>query len=116
MSEIALGYASCNLEPLELDEHTKGRVMMLTNLYTSKNYRQQGYARQLLTHLGAKADTEQFAILLNPKSDEIVLSELIAMYAKFGYEQIQDEPLLLARFPQPVADSVTIKAIKLTKV
>jgi GNAT superfamily N-acetyltransferase len=112
MTDYALGKASCTLEPFKLDG--LDNVMMLTNLYTSKTHRKQGYAKQLLTHICAKADTEQFAVLLEPKSDEdIEQSALIKMYEQHGFEQLQAVPLLLARFPKPLADSVTLKSIKL---
>jgi ribosomal protein S18 acetylase RimI-like enzyme len=110
--EIALGYSSCTLEAFKLDGLSN--VMMLSNLYTSKTHRKQGYAKQLLTHICAKADTEQFAVLLEPKSNEdIEQSALIKMYEQHGFEQLQAAPLLLARFPKTVAEYVTIKPIKL---
>jgi GNAT superfamily N-acetyltransferase len=113
--EIAFGHSSCTLEPFTIDG--LDNVRMLKNLYTSKTHRKQGYARQLLTHICAKADTEGFAVLLEPKSDEdIEQLSLVAMYNKHGFEELQASPLLLARFPKPLADSVTIKVIKLTKV
>jgi GNAT superfamily N-acetyltransferase len=112
MTDYVLGKASCTLEPFKLDG--LDNVFMLANLYTSKTHRKQGYARQLLTHICAKADTEQFAVLLEPKSDEdIEQSALIKMYQDHGFEELQAAPLLLARFPKPLASSVTIKSIKL---
>jgi GNAT superfamily N-acetyltransferase len=112
MTEYALGYTSCTLELFTIDG--LDNVKMLKNLYTTKTHRKQGYARQLLTHICAKADTEQFAVLLAPKSDEdIEQSALIKMYEQHGFEQLQAVPLLLARFPKPLADSVTLKSIKL---
>jgi ribosomal protein S18 acetylase RimI-like enzyme len=112
MTDYVLGKASCTLEPFKLDG--LDNVYMLTNLYTSKTHRNQGYAKQLLTHICAKADTDQFAVLLEPKSDEdIEQSALIKMYQDHGFEELQSTPLLLARFPKPLATSVTIKPIKL---
>ena len=102
MTEIALGYTSCTLEPLKLDG--LDNVMMLSNLYTSKLHRKQGNAKQLLKHICAKSDTENFAVLLEPKSDDVEQSDLIKMYASHGFEELQKEPLLLARYPQPITN------------
>jgi GNAT superfamily N-acetyltransferase len=111
MTDYVLGKASCTLEPFKLDG--LDNVMMLTNLYTSKTHRNQGYAKQLLTHICARADTEQFAVLLEPKSDEVEQSVLIKMYQNHGFEELQSAPLLLVRFPKPLPESVTLKPIKL---
>ena len=99
MAIVVLGYAGCDLEPFEVDGVPSGKVKMLRNLYVNEQHRRQGYARALLTHIAAKADAEQYAIMLEPRSDEIELDVLLSMYAEHGFVELQADPLLLVRFP-----------------
>lgn len=104
--DIQLGFSSCSLNKLSLDGINDG-LMQLTNVYTEPENRNKGYAKALLTHICAKADYEQFAILLEPKSNEdIETSSLVKFYAKHGFERLQKEPLLMVRYPKEVAKEV----------
>jgi GNAT superfamily N-acetyltransferase len=109
--DITLGEASCTLEPFET-EGLGDRVKILRNLYVPEASRRQGYAKALLTHICARADSEQYAVMLEPKG-ELDTSDLVAMYQAHGFTELQEEPLLLVRFPQEVPEYVTPKATKL---
>jgi GNAT superfamily N-acetyltransferase len=109
--EISLGQASCTLEPFN-EDGLDGKVKVLRSLYVPEAYRRQGYAKALLTHVCARADTEQYAVMLEPKG-ELDTKDLVAMYQSHGFTELQEEPLLLVRYPQEVPDTVTPKATKL---
>jgi GNAT superfamily N-acetyltransferase len=103
--DISLGHASCTLEPFESEGLPEGSVKQITNLYVPEAYRRQGYARALLTHLCARADSEQYALMLEPEG-ELEPKDLIAMYQEHGFTELQPDPLLLVRFPKEVNEYI----------
>lgn len=90
----------------------KHDVRMLTNLEVSPESRRQGHATELLNRVAEEADKKRVIVLLNPGSfgeDGPDTSRLVEWYGSMGYQEIQHEPLLMARmFSIPrVADAAT---------
>jgi predicted GNAT family acetyltransferase len=80
--------------------HMRGGVLEVTHVFTPEQHRGKGYASLLLQKLAAEADEQQKVLLLMPKpydDQPLNTDELADWYSRFGFEPIQQEPLLMAR-------------------
>ncbi|HEU4708388.1 MAG TPA: GNAT family N-acetyltransferase [Methylophilaceae bacterium] len=103
MEIISEGYATAQLHPWNdsrTPKHMQEKLRMLTNLYVPEEHRRQGYATALLNKVAVMADRDQLTIVLEAAHHETETEILLDLYGKNGYQKLQDEPLLLVRFPK----------------
>lgn len=115
------GGATCEIRSCEgIPDKIKHDVRMLCNLETEPKMRGQGHATELLNRVHAEADRLKVIMVLNPSpygSDDcggLALSELVEWYGQMGYQEIQHEPLLMARMfniPQIVDSAAKISQL-----
>ena len=98
------GGATCEIRSCEgIPDKIKHDVRMLCNLETEPKSRAQGHATELLNRVHAEADRLKVIIVLNPQPygedalDSLDLESLVEWYGQMGYQEIQHEPLLMAR-------------------
>jgi GNAT superfamily N-acetyltransferase len=93
--------------------HLRGNILEVTHLLTPDQHRGQGYASLLMQKLCAEADEAGKVLLLMPKPyDDAPMDReaLVSFYQRFGFEVIQEHPVLMAR-PPGAAATVTIKPL-----
>lgn len=98
-------------------------VRMVVNLYTNVENRRQGHAQELMNRVMKEADGKKMILLLTPDPYDDVgpdAARLIEWYASMGFNEIQHEPLLMARMfniPQVVdaAERVTNLIVESTR-
>ena len=98
-----IGSASCRIvEAMGVPEHMREGLRELIDL-TASNPR-KGHATALMTKICAEADRARITLLLTAKpfQDGMTDAQLRDWYARFGFQQIQDEPILMARQVQIV--------------
>lgn len=63
----------------------------------------KGHATALLHTVTAEADREWMTLLIHvePFDDGMTGEQLMKWYGRFGFVKIQDDPVLMARSPQP---------------
>lgn len=86
----------------ELPAHLH-KVREITHLETEEKSRKQGFATELLKQVCDAADDHQIALLITPRpydNKPMKLKELVNWYKKFGFTQIQYDPVLMARQPR----------------
>lgn len=84
------------------NEHARCRVakndtfphgaMELSNVETDELFRNQGYATKLLQKVCKVADNDTIVLVLKP--------EVHSFYERFGFVEIQKDPVLMARQPK----------------
>lgn len=91
----------------------RGGVLELTHLIVPSQHRGQGYASLLLQKVCAEADEAGKVLLLMPKpygDAPMDRDALQGLYERFGFEVIQERPVLMARRPGS-ACTVTMKPL-----
>ena len=86
------------------NEHARCRVskskifpkgcMELSNVETDELFRNQGYATKLIQKVCKVADNDTIVLVLKP--------DVHSFYERFGFVEIQKDPVLLARQPNYV--------------
>tara|TARA_R110000782_G_scaffold55229_6_gene116501 strand:- start:2092 stop:2394 length:303 start_codon:yes stop_codon:yes gene_type:complete len=66
-------------------------VMEVSSVETDKDFRGQGYATKLMQKVCKVADNDTIVLVLKP--------DVHSFYERFGFQKIQDSPVLLARQP-----------------
>lgn len=116
IGERKFGAAECKVGFAEgLPPHMKHEVRLVSDVWTTPCSRRQGHATELMNRIAAEADKKKVILILNPGSfDEVgpKTEQLVEWYASLGYQEIQREPMLMARMfniPQVVdaAEKVT---------
>ena len=91
-----LGAASCHLGPCEaLPAHLRD-VIEVSDVFVPAWHRRKGIASMLLRQVCDDADAHAKVLMLMPGGDDW----LTAWYSKFGFVQIQNNPVLMARQPK----------------
>ena len=98
---VAMGHASLKLSPLHGMEGKN--VLNVSSVKTAPEHRHTGEATRLLNEICRRADMSQFLLVLTPArfdAGPLDDKELERWYAKFGFERIQDKPILMCREPK----------------
>lgn len=85
-------FASCQVVPSAV---LPVGVWELSSLYTQPAARRQGYATELLQAVCNDADIEGAVLALLPSD-----AEMMALYQRFGFQEVQPRPAMMARAPQ----------------
>lgn len=82
-----------------IPEHMRPRVRELLSVHAAE--RQKGHGSALLERTCREADRKQMVLLITPRrfDDGMDDAALIPWYERFGFEVIQEEPVLMAREP-----------------
>ena len=93
------GHASCKLRYSQaVPANLRGRLLEVTRLYTPEQHRGKGHAAKLIEKITRYADSDRITLLLMPKpygESALDVSELLQFYARFGFVELQAEPVLL---------------------
>jgi hypothetical protein len=92
--------ASCHVgSSVQIPAHMRERVLEVSKLYVPPEHRRLRYADGLMTVLCAEADKSEKVLLVHcqPFGDSIEPDALKGFYERHGFQQIQPEPLLMAR-------------------
>jgi N-acetylglutamate synthase-like GNAT family acetyltransferase len=109
------GAATCEIRFAEgVPPAMKHDVRMLTDLRTEDHSQGKGHATELLTRMFAEADRMKVILLLTPEPDEngpMTKAQLVQWYGQLGFQELQPQPLLMARmFKIPAAMVAAHKA------
>lgn len=88
-------------EPTGLPEDMRDGVREIVSL-TSED-RGKGHAKALLWQVCAEADIQGKVLMLtvDPAPNALTFDQLKRFYGRFGFVEIQPEPCLMARRPEP---------------
>lgn len=93
------GHASCKLRYSQaVPAHLRGRLLEVTRLHTPEQHRGKGHATKLIEKITRYADCDRITLLLMPKpygESALGVSELCEFYARFGFTELQVQPVLL---------------------
>jgi len=84
----------------------RGGLREVTHLITPSQHRRMGYASILMQKTCAEADQAGIVLLLRPlpfDTDGMDQAQLADWYSRFGFDPIQQNPLLMARPPGAAA-------------
>ena len=88
---------------MALPNHLRERTRELVKVHTPAADQGNGHATELLAQVCQEADEAGLTLVLWPRpyGDDITLSAgmLSDWYARFGFRQIQPDPVLMARAP-----------------
>lgn len=78
------------------------RVKEVSNVHVEAEQRRQGHASRLLQEVCSDADMAGIVLLLSPSPEDegMTIDNLASWYARFGFVEIQAEPMLMARAPK----------------
>lgn len=108
---LTLGFAE------GLPPHLKHEVRLISNLEVDWSLRRKGHASELLSRVAAEADKKKVILILNPGAFGDIgpdTEQLVEWYASLGYQEIQQEPRLMARMfniPQVIDAATKITSI-----
>lgn len=85
-------------------DHMQPHVRELTHFNTPHEDQRKGYASALLREVVLEADAAYITLLLTVRAylNGMNSEQLAAWYRKFGFEEIQAEPLIMARRPRGI--------------
>lgn len=88
--------------PEGVPEDMRDRMRELVSV--KSEVRGEGHARALMYQVTAEADRAGFVLMLKvePFADGLTAEQLERFYSSFGFERVQDEPVLMARQPEEV--------------
>lgn len=92
----SLRLTMCAAVPKEM----QNRVREITSLYTKEGSRGKGSASRLMQKTCKEADNSEIVLIISPKpfdADGLDAEALTSFYARHGFMQIQEAPLLMAR-------------------
>lgn len=99
---IQLGNASLHIGyPQIVSEDMKDFSREITELFVPEKFRGKGEASELLKEVCNEADDKQILLILIADTKRLAL-----FYSKFGFEAIQQNPILMARCPR--VDNISI--------
>lgn len=97
------GAATCKLgRTVQVPAHMREQIVELSALHVPIEQRREGFATALLTEICKEADAAGKLLLLHvkPFSDGVMsASQLATFYSRFGFQDIQPDPRLMARMP-----------------
>lgn len=73
----------------------RGGLLEISQLQTAEEHQRKGYATRLLDEVCQEADEERKVLVIMPDSGWLTL-----YYGRFGFEPIQQEPVIMARAPK----------------
>lgn len=94
--------------------HIRGGVLELTHLIVPEQHRRNGYASLLMQKVCAEADEAGKVLLLMPKPYDVIgmdREQLVAFYERFGFQAIQQRPVLLMARQPGVAVAARVKPL-----
>lgn len=108
-------HASCTVHVnQELPKEMQKRVREVRSVTTTKEYRRQGYATELMKAVCEDADLENMVLILQPRSFDSTAgvgnAKLIEWYKRFGFVLTQKQPALMARAPTFKARQTMVNA------
>lgn len=108
------GAASCNVsESAIVKRKLRSHLREITNIYVPLEERRKGWATALLDILTLEADEAGFVLVLQVRDNGDVPADVLeAFYRAFGFERIQDAPVLMARPPQVLKVAQEAKRIE----
>lgn len=98
---IILGPSSLKLVPLAGCEDRD--LLQIVSLATDVDSRQQGAATRLMQEVCRRADMSMLMLVVSPEpfgKRALDAKQLERWYEKFGFERIQDKPVMLCRDPK----------------
>lgn len=79
-------------------EHLRNSIREITKLSTIKTERRKGFATALLNMICYEADKHKILLILKPDAMGAMSNKrLVKFYQSFGFKQIQNGPILMAR-------------------
>ena len=112
-----VGYASCRVRQANaLPPRMRERTREIVNLEVPAAEQGKGYATTLMHAVCREADKANIVLILTPQpyGDHMSLSKsyLQGWYeARFGFQVIQHEPLLMARMPGSTPRMLTLNPV-----
>jgi GNAT superfamily N-acetyltransferase len=95
-------HSSAEVQPNRCLPPEMAEVMEVLRVTTDPAHRKQGHASALMREIVRDADKTETVLMLTPRPfGTIGLICLRQWYEKFGFVQIQQNPVLMARQPQP---------------
>ena len=91
------------IAPCALPVPEPERVRWVTQLVTDDSQRGQGNASMLMSIVCREADKHAITLLVEPKpyvGGGLDRNALECFYTRRGFQRIQDEPVLMARWPR----------------
>jgi N-acetylglutamate synthase-like GNAT family acetyltransferase len=85
-----------------IDDSVTEGLLEVKSVKTAKPQRHQGHATRLLEDVCKEADGAKMLLVLTPEQFDngpIGSKQLQSWYARFGFEVIQDKPVLMCRDP-----------------
>lgn len=103
--------ASVKVGPSKMLPHHMQSILELSDLFVEPEHRNQGQATALMRQVCYEADKEKRLLVLMPESKgELTNDQLEAFYCGFGFERIQDKPVLMCREPSAKVKPFELKA------
>lgn len=116
---MRLGYRQCGAATCTVSEsaivkrNLRSHLREITDLYVAPEDRRKGWARALLDILTLEADEAGLVLVLQVRDNgEVPADVLEAFYRTFGFERIQESPVLMARAPQVLSVAPEAKRIE----
>lgn len=94
-----------------IDGSVTSGLLEVKSVHTAKTQRRQGHASSLLNLLCKEADESGTILVLTPAQFDngpIGTQQLKSWYAKFGFEVIQEKPVLMCRDPVVSLEQVAV--------
>lgn len=86
------------VESVLVAPHLREQLREIVRFYCEPEHRRQGHGSALLGAVCLEADQARRVLLLHVQPEEDIPAEdLEALYARFGFARLQDEPLLMVR-------------------
>lgn len=92
-ASVNVGYSQA------IASHLRGRLRELTHLHSAEQGK--GDARELMRGLFEEADKDEITLMVtvHPYADGLTAEQLEDWYARMGFFELQDEPLIMIRLP-----------------
>jgi len=92
-ASVKVGYSQA------VSSHLRGHLRELTHLHSSEQGK--GHARELMRSLFEEADKDEITLMVvvQPYEDGLTAEQLEDWYARMGFFELQDEPLIMIRLP-----------------
>jgi N-acetylglutamate synthase-like GNAT family acetyltransferase len=101
-SEYRNAYSTAQVKPNQCLPPEMASVMEVLGVSTQPAHRKEGHASALMREVIRDADKTKTVLILSPRPfGHIGLLNLRSWYEKFGFVQIQQNPVLMARQPLP---------------
>ena len=113
---ITIGNASAKLSDLDgLSKSAQVQCKYLSHLYVEPKHRKLQQATKFMNQLCLEADQAKITLIINPvpydEYNNISVDNLVTFYSKFGFTNLQDEPLLLVRWLKIIVENKQEKSL-----